>query len=151
MLFRSVENLLTYQQPIQYRQHLISLEKFSQALSRHLERNKIFKEAANAAQSLFSSERISILLVNDGGDLELAYSTVIPQEEWKKGTLPTNHTLAGKVFLKNKPLLISDSKEIPEGWRYPHRQKIAYRSLSAILAPIQVTSYHGVIKKKLSA
>jgi diguanylate cyclase (GGDEF)-like protein len=137
----AIENLYTYQQPLQYRQHLIALERFSQAISQYLDIDIILQQTIRAVKSLFQSDRISILLANENNtSLKVAYAIGIPQEEWQK-QIPMKESIAGKVFLKNRPLLLTNTKNVRNFLQ--SSTKNPYRSRSCILSPIQVTSYQG--------
>ena len=144
----AIENLYTYQQSAHYRRHLIALGRFSQSLSSLLDKNSIMREAIHAATHLFNSQRVSILLVDEQQrHLVLAYAQGIPNEEWSDTSIPIVGTVAGKVFTKNKPLLISNTRQIPLLLRQSSKQG-NYHTDSCILAPIQVTAYQSTIQKK---
>lgn len=139
----AVENLGIYQQPVRYQQHLISLERFSQSLLQHLSKTKIIEEGVRAAQQLFDSNRVSILLPEeDQSALKIACAAGIPTQEWESTHISLEGTLSGRVFQTGKPLLITNVHNISQPLR-TGQPKNAYRSLSCILSPIQITHHNA--------
>ena len=144
----AIENLNTYQQSTHYRRHLIALGRFAQSLSSFLDKKSIMREAIRAATHLFNSQRVSILLADEEHThLQLAYAQGIVEEEWADTRIPIMGTVAGKVFSKNKPLLVTNTRQIPLLLRQSLK-KGDYSTDSCILAPIQVTAYQSTIQKK---
>ncbi len=108
-----IDNLSFYQKPVYYYQQLIALENCSQKFSQHLHYDKILQEAIKGAASLFNSNRVSILLEDEARKcLYIACSSDVPEEKWRGATVSVEKTLEGKVFSKNKPILIHKVKKI---------------------------------------
>ena len=145
----AIENLATHQQPVRYREHLISLEKFSLSLSRHLNKEVIFQEGVKAALSLFRSKRVSILLADkDKKYLRIACAEGIDKEEWDNMKILIEDSIAGQVFQKNKALLVKNSRKILEEFHAKKDWRGKYNSCSFILAPIQVIKYREIIQNE---
>lgn len=141
----AIENIHTHHQPVRYRKHLLTLGKVSQSLARHLEQKKIIREGTLAAKTLFNSTRVSILLVDAQKSYFLIAAAVgIPPEEWDSTHIPVEGSIAGRVFLKNEPLVISNFERLPEGFNVRHISVANYQSQSCILAPLRITHPHNM-------
>ena len=143
----ALENLNLYHQPARYHRHLIALRKFSQSLSRYLDQSMILKEGVEAARALFGSTRVSILLANqDKSCLRIACAVGITEADWLQTEIPMVGTIAGKVFHKNKPVVIANIQNISSRLRKYQVSSHPYLSRSCILSPLRLTYSRGRVE-----
>lgn len=145
----AIENLITYDQHRKQRQNLIALERFSQFLSKYLDKEKIIEESLKAAQKLFNGERISILLIDKSGKyLKIAAAKGIDKKDWATTKIPVTGSIAGRTFRKKRSILIKNARNIPEKFRFKDISDLSYKTNSCILAPIDTFSYTAIGKKE---
>ncbi len=141
----AIENIHTHHQPLRYRKHLLTLGRVSRSLARHLEQRKIIREGIQAAKTLFGSTRVSILLVDAHKCyFKIAAAIGIPHEEWDTTQIPVEGTIAGQVFEKNEPIIITSFDRLPPNFGQQRAATGHYLSQSCILAPIRITHPHNL-------
>ncbi|MBI4563169.1 MAG: diguanylate cyclase [Planctomycetes bacterium] len=136
----AVENVLNYQRSIEYSRKLVHLAETTRRISSYLSRDLILREAVESAQRIFATDKASILLADETGDLVMAWSSHIPRSEWASIRLRKGERWAGQVFAEGVPMLVQDTQ------RQSLQALRTYDSESSLIVPIRAHS-EGLSRK----
>ena len=102
----AIENMHPHNQPLLYRQQMISLGHLTQQLSSYMDRKKIVQKSVEAITTLLKCSRASILLLNKKEDaLKIVCARGIDSKLLQNTMVPIENSIAGKVLRKKKPPL----------------------------------------------
>lgn len=147
-LVNAIEDARTAFKSQEYNRTLVSLDWATQTLSSYLKRDPILKEAASYASTILKCTKVSIVLVDAGGETaSIAYAMGMDKETWKAVKLKVGEGPCGRVLSDGRPILAPDpiTRVLP-AW---YERKPRYKSDSFIVVPIWQQSKEVLHEKKL--
>ena len=105
----AVENVLNYERSVEYSRKLLHLGETTRRISSFLSREAIHREAVESACRIFASDKATLLIADNRGELTVAYSSHLPRAEWQRIRLHAGERWAGQAYHYCKPILKSDA------------------------------------------
>ncbi|MGH7209490.1 MAG: sensor histidine kinase [Nitrospiraceae bacterium] len=122
---------------LQRERELEAARRICEALSQHVDIDKLVERALRTALEVVGAEAGSVLLADrDAKQLVFRHVIGLKADQLRGTVMPSDLGIAGVVFKSGKPLVISDVKQ--DGRHFPYIDELTgYRTRDIIVAPLK--------------